>query len=312
MTILHSYPYNMLLRIFHFILKTLSKIINKKILYTSFESLIPHNQMAIFNPVGFWYVGNLYDSSDIAYWIANNSSIIDEGNFVNYILGQVLISKLEKQIIFYDIWANTGYFGILAKTLAKVHVETHFFEPLKVHTDCINQSIYLNRLEEGSYIHEIGLGKENAQMTFYIAWSWSTLLSEFSGSEITWTCTIDVRNLSQYQKEESFWIPDFVKIDVEGNEYDVILWGLSLFEEVKPVLYVEIAKDLKNIWRDFINKNFDDIFISLQNIGYTSFCVSDDYKSVSKFLPWQENSGVHMYLFLHPIKHTHIISQYEN
>lgn len=268
--------------------------------------------MAIFNPLGFWYVGNLYDSSDIAYWIANNSSIIDEGNFVNYILGQVLISKSEKQIIFYDIWANTGYFGILAKTLAKVHVETHFFEPLKVHTDCINQSIYLNRLEEGSYIHEIGLGKENAQMTFYVAWSWSTLLSEFSGSEITWTCTIDVRNLSQYQKEKSFWIPDFVKIDVEGNEYDVILWGLSLFEEAKPVLYVEIAKDLKNIWRDFINKNFDDIFISLQNIGYTSFCVSDDYKSVSKFLPWQENSGVHMYLFLHPIKHTHIISQYEN
>lgn len=268
--------------------------------------------MAVLNPLGFWYVGNLYDSSDIAYGIANNSAIIDEGNFVIRILEQILICQEEKEVIFYDIWANTWYFGILARSLPKVRIKTHFFEPLKIHTDCIRKSIYLNRIETDSYIHEIGLGKENSQMAFYIAWSWSTLLSDFSGAEITWTCIIDVKNLTDYQEEKSLWMPNFVKIDVEGNEYDVILWGLKVFEKSRPVLYVEIAKDLKNIWRDFININFDDIFIILQDIGYVAFSVSDDYKNVSKFLPWKENSGVHMYLFLHTTEHAHIISQYEN
>jgi hypothetical protein len=87
---------------------------------------------------------------------------------------------------------------------------------------------------------------------------------------------------------------------------------MSVFAQSKPVLYVEIAKDLKNIGRDFKNPNFDEIFSLLSSIGYQAFRVSDDYKKVTKFIPRSEESGVHMYLFLHSEKHTSIISQYSD
>ena len=66
----------MLVKIFTKFLSVLSKIIGKKVFYTSFESLGFHDQMAVLDPLGFWYTGNLYDLSDIAYGIVNRSSVI--------------------------------------------------------------------------------------------------------------------------------------------------------------------------------------------------------------------------------------------
>ena len=301
----------MFLNIFHKFLSLLSQSIGKKVFYTSFESLTFHDQMAVLDPLWFWYVGNIYDTSDIAYGIANRSSVVYEWEFVAGILRKIHVMKDSNPITFYDIWANTGYFGVLSKKLW-ANTIVHFFEPLSVHTDCIKKSLYLNRWEEESTIHQIGLWNENTEKTFYIAWSGSSLISSFSGTSAKDTCTISVKKLTDYQKQEQLEFPDFVKIDVEGNEYDVIAWGISVFSQSKPVLYVEIAKDLKNIGRDFTNPNFDVIFTLLSDIWYIPYRVSDDYKKVTRFTPQPEESGVHMYLFLHPDTHTSIIADYAN
>lgn len=254
----------------------------------------------------FWYVGNLYDTADISYGIANEGTIYNEIDFVIWLLQRIN----KKSITFYDIGANTGIFWILALAMPEKNIYSHFFEPLSEHTSCIKRSLYMNRYEERWMIHQIGLWNENTEKTFYIAWSGSSLISSFSGSNAKDTCTISVKKLSDYQKEKGFEFPDFVKIDVEWNEYDVIEWGISVFWESRPVLYVEIAKDLKNIGRDFTNPNFDKIFSLLTDMKYSSFRVSDDYKKVIRFIPQPEESGVHMYLFLHPDNHTSIISHY--
>ncbi len=300
---------NIFIKIFHILLLFLSKISGKKLIYASFESLKQHDTMAVYDPIGFWYVGNLYNTSDIVYGIANQSVIKNEWEFVKNIFDQIY---KDGQRVFYDIGANTGYFWILALSLPGKNVVTHFFEPLSEHTDCIKKSIYLNRFDNNAFIHQIGLSNENTTKTFYIAWSGSSLLSGFTGTGVTGTCTIEVKKLSDYQKIKNMNLPDFVKIDVEWNEYDVIIGGLEVFEESKPVLYVEIAKDLKNIGRDFINPHFAEIFSSIESIGYQSFRVSDDYKRVSPFVIGQEDSGVHMFLFLHPDTHSNLIEKYAN
>jgi hypothetical protein len=49
--------------------------------------------------------------------------------------------------------------------------------------------------------------------------------------------------------------PTFVKIDVEGNEWNVVKGGRSLFERYKPDVFVEVYSDETNkrrIW-DFFN-----------------------------------------------------------
>lgn len=301
-----------LIRIFHSLLNILSKIIHKKIIYTSFESFTYHDAMAVVDNIGFWYVGNLYDSADIAYGIANKSSVEDEWLFVRNILDHLIAKDTSKKMYFYDIGANTGYFGVLAGYISGGRLVSHFFEPLPVHTDCIKKSLYLNRLEDHATIHELWIGNENTQKTFYIAWSGSSLISEFSWSGSTGTCTISVQRLDDYQREKDLWLPDFIKIDVEGNEYDVIRGGMKTFEQSYPVLYVEIAKDLRNIGRDFENEHFSEIFTLLGSIGYVALRVSDDYKNVTPYTENNQESWVHMYLFLHPLHHRELIAQYAN
>ncbi len=304
MNILHSFLLSFL--------KILWGIIHKKIIYVTAESLQSIKNMATIDPIWFWYVGNLYTPSDIAYGIANTSIILNEWRFVKDILESLLSKDTSRKMYFYDIGANTWYFGILAGYISWGRLMTHFFEPLSIHTDCIRQSVYLNRLEESATIHELWISNENAEKTFHIAWSGSSLLSDFSWTEVTDTCSIVVRKLGDYQNEKNLWLPDFVKIDVEWNEYEVIQGGMKLFEQSLPVLYVEIAKDLKNIWRNFENPNFSQIFTLLESIGYVSYRVDDDYNRITPYLRDRDESWVHMYLFFHENNHKELIEQYAN
>jgi len=77
--------------------------------------------------MGFWYSGNVINSNDIAYGILRNGKVeVEETNLVLKILNQLSIS----QTVFYEIGANSGYYGILAAYFGKGSVSTFSFEPL--------------------------------------------------------------------------------------------------------------------------------------------------------------------------------------
>jgi len=59
--------------------------------------------------------------------------------------------------------------------------------------------------------------------------------------------------------------PDFLKIDVEGNELKIFQGGLAIITKFKPKIYVEI--EARHIGREQATKTFD----YLQNIGYKGY-----------------------------------------
>jgi hypothetical protein len=104
-----------------------------------------------------------------------------------------------------------------------------------------------------------------------------------------------------YTKNNNIPSPDFIKIDIEGHEFFALEGASQTLKESRPVLFIEIARNLVNIGRDFINPHYEETFDLLSGFGYEAYIAHDN--KLKKVDPTVEKDGVFMYLFLH--KDTH-------
>ncbi len=117
----------MIRKIILYIINILEKFFKKRILIVERTPFLPHNTAAL-SEYGFWYVGNVFDMSDISYGIAEKGSVEhEETRLVIKILNKLSQSV---NISFYDIGANSGYYGILSAFLYKNKIKVYSFEPL--------------------------------------------------------------------------------------------------------------------------------------------------------------------------------------
>jgi FkbM family methyltransferase len=70
---------------------------------------------------------------------------------------------------------------------------------------------------------------------------------------------------------------DFIKIDVEGMEYEVIKGGLDTIAQYRPILYYETLESFR------VNRGFDmynQIFQLLQDLGYRQFAIAPQARTI--------------------------------
>lgn len=276
-------------------------VIGKKILILPKNIIKETKSTATKSKFGFWYVGNVFNTQDIAYGMAYNNGIIEEKEteLVTYLLRE---TKSDNKFVFYDIGANTGYYGILAAHL-NMNTEVHSFEPILEHLECLEESIKINRLESQVVVHPFALGSENISTIIHVAGSGSSIGSEFLDESIE-DRQIEVKKLDDL----NIPVPNFIKIDVEGYELPVLKGSINKIKAGLPILFVEIAYTLKNIGRQFINKDFDETISFMENLGYKTYIMDGSLKEFTGVKP----DGVYMYLFLHGEKHSGIIKEILN
>lgn len=279
------------------ILSLISKLTNKKVLYLS-GTYANENNLAVKTAFGFWYCGNVFTYSDIAYGFANHGTIEEfDMRLVAKILNN---SKKESSYIFYDVGSNTGPYSLLAATTRET-IEIHSFDPVKEHLDTLLLSSQLNRFEDKITTHEIGLSNQNKDELFYLAGSGSTLEKDFIPKN-TPTRIVHLTTLDSYISNKNIPPPDFIKIDIEGHEFPALQGALQTIKNSKPVLFIEIALNLANIGRDFINPNYKKAFNLLSENNYEAYIANNN--QLQKVNLDVEQDGVFMYLFLH--KETHM------
>jgi len=211
------------IKLFNFFIKFLEKIINKEVIYYSKNENNALGKTAVKSSLGFWYVGNVLDATDISYGILNNGVVEkDETNLVVRILRKLI---KDKNICFYDVGANTGYYGVMAGYLGKGKIQCYSFEPIKEYCDCLQESIRLNHLENVVKVFNIGLGNKNSKEDLYLSGSGSSFSKDFSRKINIPKRTVEIRKLDDIIQEKNLEKPDFIKIDVEGYEYNVLLGG---------------------------------------------------------------------------------------
>ena len=191
--------------------------------------------------------------NDISYKFLHPVDNLTEINNLNWEpeLSQILYRKFkefEKDFIFWDIGAAFGVFSILAKK-CNPHSTVISIEPYWVRRWVLKiNTLFINKLNvKNLFVSNINSNKQ-----------------------------IRLSTLSERLNH----IPDIMKMDIEGGEYEAILGSIEWLKVNKPTLIFEFHKGImqrKNKSHDLIIKKLEEIGYKLELIDHHNDNFSDNY-----------------------------------
>lgn len=190
---------------------------------------------------------------------------------------QKIQEEVNKKDIFIDIGAHIGYYSILASTLGFKKVLA--FEPVPENFHYLRKNINLNNKKK-IIPKKIGLGSKNKLKRFYHN------LESTAKSSILDINKKDTKNLIKIQIKRGDNIieakPNFIKIDVEGYELEVIKGLQNIIKESLPKIIFEFNP---HYYKDHFDSHYiqKNLFL-MDDLGYTFFTIEQDKKLTLKQL----------------------------
>lgn len=135
--------------------------------------------------------------------------------------------------VVYDIGANVGYFSLLASVLVGSRGHVVAFEPLPRNLCYLRKHLELNGLQNLMVI-DAAVSDQSGEAFFDLGAS--TAMGHLADAG-----DIRVRRVSldHLLGEKTILPPDYMKIDVEGAEYDVLCGARRILEIYHPLLFVD-------------------------------------------------------------------------
>ena len=181
--------------------------------------------------------------------------------------------------IILDIGANIGthsiYWGVVR------HAEKIIaFEPMKDVFNTLSENIKLNELQDTITLYNIGLGARSSLGSCAYKRPDTSLLTAIK-EDPSGDLTIEALDNIDLQVDRI----DFIKIDVEGHELEVLKGAIKTIEKYKPILSIEIftehsiipikgnfneerRKAVLGDTREFLTQKFNTIVDILTKSGY--------------------------------------------
>jgi FkbM family methyltransferase len=165
---------------------------------------------------------------------------------VGFILGthdldvQYAMSRLiQPGMTVYDIGANVGFTAILAANQVTASGRVICFEPLAVNATAIRHNAQLNGFAHVEVV-QTALGIADGEAEFFVSASptWGRLAQAGEAPMQTGVVRVPVRTLDSLSAQ---WpMPQFIKMDVEGVEADVIRGGGETLRRARPIMVIEL------------------------------------------------------------------------
>ncbi|WP_284451869.1 FkbM family methyltransferase [Methylophaga thalassica] len=177
---------------------------------------------------------------------------------------KLFIQEFNRSDIFIDIGANIGFYSCLAKSYNK-HVIA--IEPMKKNLDYLMANIEVNNWSDIE-VFPIGLSSQPGIASLYGASSTgASLVDNWAGSSGFFKRTIPLSSLDIILGERFKNRHLFIKVDVEGAEYNLLLGAINVIKrEPKPTWIIEIC--LNEYHPDGFNPYYENTFNLFWNHGY--------------------------------------------
>ena len=205
-----------------------------------------------------------FKGNRIKIWVDPKNGYVDRciyafGGYEKDILKDV-IKYLQKDSIVFDIGANIGQHSIVFSLFSS---EVYAFEPNKNVFDQFLDSVKENKINN-IHLENYGIGEVDETKELYINPDNVGNSSVFPDIKFEHV-PIKIKSLDLFV--EKLKKVDFVKVDVEGFELDVILGNKNFFEKFRPKIWLEYNPELYhnskyNITQlnDFIIENKYEVF----------------------------------------------------
>ena len=251
-----------------------------------------------YSPLGYMQAGDLENTASIANHILRGG--IPE-SFEIEIIRQILPTVKT----FIDVGANIGLYCLVAAKEIYPFGKVHAFEPQPGCCEILRHTINLNNWEDCLRVHQMALGSEPSEMQLYLSGTGSTLDDAFNDNQSAETITVSVDSFDNQMAMLECGQVDFIKIDVEGYELQVLRGAEKTIQEFTPVIFVEIADRIRG--REYVNQSFHETLLWLQERGYCIYKCTERGR-LKNISPNSRSDHPAMYLCLH--KRAHIAWMY--
>ena len=149
----------------------------------------------------------------------------------------------KKNPVSLDIGANTGHHALFLSQYSSV---VHAFEPYAQVRDVFKRRIMENAISNIT-IHPYGLGDRAQELDYYAPDSYNTGTGSFVGTRGNNRLLgkLEVKVADQYLPTLSLEKIDFIKIDVEGFELEVLKGLNATLKKYRPTVFMEFSSDTK-------------------------------------------------------------------
>lgn len=205
---------------------------------------------------------------------------------------------------FFDIGANMGYISLLLKKKMP-DIKVTGFEPIEKTYELFKRNVELNQTDVNA-VH-MGLSNEEGLLTYYYypEGSGNASLKNLSGRENVEEIQTPVTTLDKYVKTHDIKSIDFMKIDVEGAELNVIGGGIDTIENFKPIMYVELLRK----WSEPFGYAPNDVVKLLAGKGYGCYVINAG--RIVEIDRIDDETKETNFVFLHREKHNKIIDTFQ-
>lgn len=179
-----------------------------------------------------------------------------------------------------DVGANIGFLTVIIGNMIGRDGKLLSFEPSQKSFRKLKNTIVANNLVDVVEAFNRGCGSEKDTKHLYHVSSSSGLYT-----------TKPAHNSREYKREEINIVVldefiegmnvdsiDFIKIDTEGYEYEVLKGSKSIIKSYRPFIYLELCKEYKNSSRKSVN------FLRELNYHFESDINIDELNNGSNFL----------------------------
>ncbi len=167
---------------------------------------------------------------------------------------RIFKNLIKKDDIVFDVGAHVGFYTLLASKCVGNNGRVFSFEPLPRNIFFLKKHVVLNNLKNVEII-EAALSDKEGRFFF------DTSIDSFQG-RISVNGDIKVRSttLDRLVNDENIPPPDLLKIDVEGEEYNLLRGGEKTLVKHKPKIILSIhSHDLRDKCLFFLKERGYDI-----------------------------------------------------
>jgi len=200
--------------------------------YARWKRLFPNIAVPVRLPFGAW-------------WVARNDYLGSTLTFDGYEPAERAFVQrfLQPGMTVLDIGAHQGYYTLLASKLVGPAGRVIAFEPSSREQKALRLNLILNRCRNVT-VQRLALGSEEKETTLYVATGWRTGCNSLKPPAIpdeTSTMRVRVARLDDWLERLKVAQVDFIKLDVEGAELDVLRGAARLLDrKPRPVIIAEV------------------------------------------------------------------------
>jgi FkbM family methyltransferase len=184
-----------------------------------------------------------------------------------------IVANIQTAKTIFDIGANIGSTALYFAHL-NPKCELYAFEPNKHTFSRLNENLQLNNFPNIKPTN-LGLGEGRVTLRLYEVNEKNPGMNRIMSADADLPYTnVEIDSMDSFCLEQNITHIDFIKVDVEGYEFNVLNGGKRILAQSKPVIFLEL--DNSNLLAN--NHSAKELIALLQSLGYTSlFRAGDSY-----------------------------------